>query len=150
MGNNRLPKLPLSYKPNGWRHTNTIQNMTMKHWTLDVGIRPCLRCQGWASQLILKHALSLFETQFPYHPNYLNSIKFNNINLKLNTLHARRRYFDVLFIRNVYNSFVTCPSLLQTVWIRVPNKNSRDSILSTLCFHAATFFSLRLTWQWYL
>jgi hypothetical protein len=62
---------------------------------------------------------------------------------KCTTLHKRRRYFHILFTRNVDNGFMICPSLLQIVGIRVPNKNPRDfgifhtpfprSICSILC-----------------
>jgi hypothetical protein len=54
-----------------------------------------------------------------------NSYDYNYVldSLKLNALHERRRYFDILFTRNVHNGFITCPSLLETVGIRVPNKN---------------------------
>jgi hypothetical protein len=57
----------------------------------------------------------------------LNAYKHNWVldKLKLNILQERRRNFDVLFIRNVCNGFIACPSLLQTVGIRVPNKNFR-------------------------
>jgi hypothetical protein len=32
------------------------------------------------------------------------------------------RYFDVLFIWNGYNDYITCPSLLETVGIKSSNQ----------------------------
>jgi hypothetical protein len=47
-------------------------------------------------------------------------------NLKLNTLFARRLYFEELFIRNVYNGFITYLLLLEADGIRVPARNVAD------------------------
>jgi hypothetical protein len=57
-----------------------------------------------------------FKNHNAYSYNYVLDI------IKLNTLDERRRYFDILFIRNDYNGFIICPSLLETVGTRVPNK----------------------------
>jgi hypothetical protein len=58
----------------------------------------------------------------------MHTINYNYVldYLKLNTLHEGQRYYDVLFIRNLYNGFITCSSLLETVGIRVPIKNLTD------------------------
>jgi hypothetical protein len=68
-----------------------------------------------------------------------NAYNYNYVldKLKLNTLQERLRNFDVLFIRNVYIGLIVLPSLLQSVGIKVPNKNLETSVLPTLCFHAA-------------
>jgi hypothetical protein len=46
--------------------------------------------------------------------------------LNLQTLHIRRRLFDVLFLINVCNRAKCCPSLHETVGIRVPTRNIRN------------------------
>jgi hypothetical protein len=50
-------------------------------------------------------------------------------NLKLHALCDRRGCSDMLFTWNVYSSFIACPSLLDTVSIRVPAKNLETSVL---------------------
>jgi hypothetical protein len=35
----------------------------------------------------------------------------------------RRRYFEALFTVNVYNGFITCPSLLEAAGIRIQVRN---------------------------
>jgi hypothetical protein len=47
----------------------------------------------------------------------MHTINYNFVldNLKLHTFYERRRCFDVLFIWDVYNCFITCPSILETV-----------------------------------
>jgi hypothetical protein len=71
-------------------------------------------------------------------------------NSKLHTLYERRRYFDLIFINNFYNGYITCPSLLETVSIRVPSKKLRD--FSTFYYFVFTqqmpFRSQRLGCQW--
>jgi hypothetical protein len=44
----------------------------------------------------------------------------------LQTLHIRRRHSGALFGINVYNDAKYCPSLLETVGIRVPTRNIRN------------------------
>jgi hypothetical protein len=36
---------------------------------------------------------------------------------------VRWLYFEALFIRNVYIGFITCPSLLEAVGVRLPIRN---------------------------
>jgi hypothetical protein len=46
--------------------------------------------------------------------------------LQLHTLFARLRYFEVLFMRNIYNGCIICSSLLEAAGIRVPVKCISD------------------------
>jgi hypothetical protein len=45
--------------------------------------------------------------------------------LKFHTLSDRRCHLDDLFFLNVYNGSKFCPTLLETVGLRVPNRNCR-------------------------
>jgi hypothetical protein len=51
-----------------------------------------------------------------------------NISEKLNlqTLHIRRRQVDILLLINVFSGTKHCPSVLETVGIRVPTRNIRN------------------------
>jgi hypothetical protein len=53
---------------------------------------------------------------------------YDNILEKLNqrTLPIRRRHFDALFLINVFSDTKYCPSVLETVSIRVPTRNIRN------------------------
>jgi hypothetical protein len=75
--------------------------------------------------------VNVYQTTRRYNPedSHLYTTTFLD-NLKLNTLHEIRRYFDVLFIRNAYDGFANCPSLLETVGITVANKNLETLVLS--------------------
>ena len=46
--------------------------------------------------------------------------------LKLPTLHTRRRQIDALFLIRTFNGSLNCPSVLETVGIRVPSRNIRN------------------------
>jgi hypothetical protein len=46
--------------------------------------------------------------------------------LNLLTLHNRRRHFDALFLVNVFCGTKCCPSVLETVGLRIPSRNIRD------------------------
>jgi hypothetical protein len=46
--------------------------------------------------------------------------------LNLQTLHIRRRHFDAVFLINVFSGTKQCPSVLETVGIRVPTRNIRN------------------------
>jgi hypothetical protein len=50
-------------------------------------------------------------------------------NLKLHTLHDRRRSLDALFLSSVYCGVKFCPPLLDATGIRVPLRNFRDHSL---------------------
>jgi hypothetical protein len=69
-------------------------------------------------------SLILCKRAFKYH----NACNYGDIlgNVKLNALHVRRCYFDVLFMTSVYSGFVMWPSMSYAVGLRVPNKNFKD------------------------
>jgi hypothetical protein len=46
--------------------------------------------------------------------------------LKFYTLSDRRCHSDARFLHNVYNGSKFCPTLLETVGLRVPNRNFGD------------------------
>jgi hypothetical protein len=46
--------------------------------------------------------------------------------LKLPTLHSRRRQIDALFLISTFKGLYNCPSVLETVGIRVPSRNIRN------------------------
>jgi hypothetical protein len=46
--------------------------------------------------------------------------------LNLQTLHIRRRHLDALFSVNVFCGTKYCPSVLETVGVRVPTRNMRN------------------------
>jgi hypothetical protein len=50
---------------------------------------------------------------------------------------------DALFFINVYNGFKLCPSMLETVGVRVPTCNFRDFPLFTAAFSNKTCPSAR-------
>jgi hypothetical protein len=51
--------------------------------------------------------------------------------LKLHTLHDRRLHLDALFFISVYSGLKCCPSVLDTMGIRAPSRNVRNSSLFT-------------------
>jgi hypothetical protein len=53
---------------------------------------------------------------------------YNSILTSLNfrTLHSRRRHLDALFLINVFKGKINCPSILDTVGIRVPTRQIRE------------------------
>jgi hypothetical protein len=58
----------------------------------------------------------------------------------MHVLFTTRRYFMVLLIRNIYNGFIACPSLLEAVGIRVTVRNIIDFntrgsvVVKALCY----------------
>jgi hypothetical protein len=52
----------------------------------------------------------------------------NSIYIFLNfrTLHSRRRHLDALFLINVFKGKINCPSILDTVGIRVPTRQIKE------------------------
>jgi hypothetical protein len=46
--------------------------------------------------------------------------------LKFHTLSDRRCHLDALFLLNVFSGSKFCPTLLETVGLRGPNRNFRD------------------------
>jgi hypothetical protein len=80
-----------------------------------------------------------------------NAYNYNNVldDLKLNTVLDGRRYIDVIFIRNAYNGFITCSSLLETVGIRVTNENLKrlQYFLHFVFTQQMSLCSLRLSCQ---
>jgi hypothetical protein len=67
---------------------------------------------------LLRHNI-FFKNCSSYSLNYILE------KLKLHTIYPRRYYFEEL-IRNIYNDFIACPSVLEAVSIRVPVRNIRD------------------------
>jgi hypothetical protein len=62
--------------------------------------------------------------------HYDNILKKQN----LQTLHIGRRHFDALFLVNVFSGTKQCPSVLETVGIRVPTRNMRNFTMFTCSF----------------
>jgi hypothetical protein len=56
------------------------------------------------------------------HYSYANALEY----LKLHTLHKRMYHLDALFLIQVYRGFKFCPSLSETVRLRVPTRYLRD------------------------
>jgi hypothetical protein len=63
---------------------------------------------------------NFFQDVVHYHDTILNK-------LNLQTLHIRRRHFDALFLRNIFTGTKYWPIDLETVGIRVPARNTRNS-----------------------
>jgi hypothetical protein len=61
------------------------------------------------------------------HKNCFQDVEYHYDNilekLNLQTLHIRRRHFDALFLINVLSGTKYCPSVLETVGIRIPTRN---------------------------
>ena len=49
--------------------------------------------------------------------------------MKTHTLVAQKHYLDVPFLTNVFKGYKYCPAMLETVDLRVPHRNFRDSSL---------------------
>ena len=81
---------------------------------------------------IQRKFVSLCHRRFFSHLPY-SYVALNH--LKLRTLSDRRCHLDALFLFNVYNGSIFCPILLETVGLRVPNRNFRDFKV----FHVNTF-----------
>jgi hypothetical protein len=63
------------------------------------------------------------------HYTYSNALE----HLKLHTLRKRRYHLDVLFLIQVYLGSKFCPSVLETVGLRVPTLHLRDFPLFCVC-----------------
>jgi hypothetical protein len=62
----------------------------------------------------------LFQAYFLRNYNsILNSLNFR-------TLNSRRRHLDALFLINVFKGKINCPSILDSVGIRVPTRQIRE------------------------
>jgi hypothetical protein len=61
-----------------------------------------------------------FYSHLPY--SYTNALNY----LKLHTLSDRRCHLDALFLLQVYSGLKICPTLLETVGLRGPNRNFTD------------------------
>jgi hypothetical protein len=53
--------------------------------------------------------------------------------LKLHTLHKRSYHLDALFLTQVYRGSKFCPSVLETVGLRVPIRYIRDFSMFSVC-----------------
>jgi hypothetical protein len=53
--------------------------------------------------------------------------------LKLHTLHKRRCHLDALFLTQVYRGSKFCPSVFETVGLRVPVRYIRDFSMFNVC-----------------
>jgi hypothetical protein len=72
------------------------------------------------SRSLYLFAIVVFFSHLPYsYANLVNHLKFR-------TLGDRCCHLDALFLLNVYNGSKFCPILLETVGLRVPNRNFRD------------------------
>jgi hypothetical protein len=63
------------------------------------------------------------------HYSYANALEY----LKLHTLRKRRYHLDALFLIQVYLGSKLCPSVLETVGLRVPTRHLRDFPLFHVC-----------------
>jgi hypothetical protein len=63
--------------------------------------------------------LDFFQDVEYHYDNILDKLGFQ-------TLHIRRLHFDALFLRNAFSGTKHCPSVLETVGIRVPTRNIRN------------------------
>jgi hypothetical protein len=70
---------------------------------------------------------NIFQDVEYHYDNILE--KFN-----LQTLHIRRRHFDALFLINAFSGTKYCPSVLETVGIRVPTRNTRNFTMFSCSF----------------
>jgi hypothetical protein len=67
---------------------------------------------------------ALCHRRFFQDVEYHYDIIFKKVNLE--TLHMRRRHFDALFLINAFFGTKYCPSVLETVGLRVPTRNIRN------------------------
>jgi hypothetical protein len=56
--------------------------------------------------------------------------------LKLHTLRKRRYHLDALFLTQVYRGSKFCPSVLETVGLRVPVQSVRDFSMFSVCSYS--------------
>jgi hypothetical protein len=64
------------------------------------------------------------------HERFFQDVEYHYENtlqqLNLQTLHIERRHFNALLLINVFSGTKYCPSVLETVGIRVPTRNIRN------------------------
>jgi hypothetical protein len=84
--------------------------------------------QNVSRESFLPHVPTDFLNHNSYGCNYVSH------NLKFHTSFEIRRHFEALFIINVSNGFITCPSLLEAVGIRVSVTSIRHLIPFILHF----------------
>ena len=68
--------------------------------------------------------------RFLSHPDYSYVLNY----LKLHTVSARRRYWHVLFLTNLFSDWKYCPALLETVCLRLPDWGFREFSLLNVDF----------------
>jgi hypothetical protein len=82
-------------------------------------------CCSCCSRLLLFLLLLLYLLQkIFYDIEYHYDIILEKLNLQ--TLHIRRRHIDALFLINAFCGTKYCPSVLETVGLRVPTRNIRN------------------------
>jgi hypothetical protein len=85
----------------------------------------CLHLQGRrVSQARNQQEASGKHYSFFYDIEYHYDITLEKLNLQ--TLHIRRRHIDALFLINSFCGTKYCPSVLETVGLRVPTRNIRN------------------------
>jgi hypothetical protein len=73
---------------------------------------------------------ALYNRFLPHvHYIYSNALEY----LKLHTLRKRRYHLDALFLIQVYLGSKFCPSVLETVGLRVPTRHLKDFPLFCVC-----------------
>jgi hypothetical protein len=79
----------------------------------------------------MKNELLLLSSLFrPHvHYSYANALEY----LKLHSLRIRRHQLDALFLIQVYLGSKLCPSVLETVGLRVPTRHLRHFPLFHVC-----------------
>jgi hypothetical protein len=63
--------------------------------------------------------------------------------MKINTLSAQKLHLDVNFLTNVFNGLKYCPNILETIDLRVSNRNFRDFSLFNVEFKRQNSHSAR-------
>jgi hypothetical protein len=63
--------------------------------------------------------------------------------LKLHTLHKRRYHLDASFLTQVYRGSKFCPSILETIGLRVPVRYIRDFSMFSVCSSSKDYPSAR-------
>jgi hypothetical protein len=58
--------------------------------------------------------------------SFLRNYNFILNSLNFRTLHSRRRHLDALFLINAFRGKINCPSISDTVGIRVPTRHIRE------------------------
>jgi hypothetical protein len=70
---------------------------------------------------------------YPFLPQvrYCYTLALQELNL--HTLRMRRHRLDAVFLTQVYSGSKLCPSILETVGLRVPPRRIRDFVLFSVC-----------------